>query len=438
MHLQSEAQALANMSPKISTLSGNIADLLLDVVFLVDANGILVDVSAGCEKLLGYRRDELISRPLFDFVAEQDRARTLEEAACIQSGVERVGFENRYLRKDGSLVDIMWSARRIDALGLRIGVARDITSRKQAERRQAALYAISEAAHQAPDLSSLCAQIHAILDELVGVAEMAVYTEDGDGHRPLYLKKGGADPSQALQMGTPLPPGWLALELGGRTGLVGELLLRSRDGAAYPDQDGELLQFTAGQVGMALERKRLQDDLLRHACHDELTGLPNRYLFFDRVGTALVRAQRARSRMGLLYVDVDDFKQVNDCHGHAAGDALLREVARRLAACARHSDTVARLGGDEFVLILEDLNVTEDAERIARQIDAAMQAPIALDGIELHIRASIGSAVFPDDGQYIEDLLKHADIAMYGQKRSRKSATVDMAPGPAASLETAR
>jgi diguanylate cyclase (GGDEF)-like protein len=177
---------------------------------------------------------------------------------------------------------------------------------------------------------------------------------------------------------------------------------------------------------------------LRHACHDELTGLPNRYLFFDRVGTALVRAQRARSRMGLLYVDVDDFKQVNDCHGHAAGDALLREVARRLAACARHSDTVARLGGDEFVLILEDLNVTEDAERIARQIDAAMQAPIALDGIELHIRASIGSAVFPDDGQYIEDLLKHADIAMYGQKRSRKSATVDMATGPAASLETAR
>jgi diguanylate cyclase (GGDEF)-like protein/PAS domain S-box-containing protein len=427
------------MSSIIATLSGNIADLLLDVVFLVDANGILIDVSAGCEKLLGYRRDELISRPLFDFVAEQDRARTLEEAACIQSGVERIGFENRYVRKDGSLVDIMWSARRIEALGLRIGVARDITARKQAERRQAALYAVSEAAHQAPDLPSLCAQIHAILDELVGVADMAVYTDDGGGgQRPLYPKKGGTDPCEALQPGTPLAPGWLALELGGRTGLIGELLLRSRDGAAYPAPDRELLQFTAGQVGMALERKRLQDDLLRHACHDELTGLPNRYLFFDRVGTAFARARRAGTRMGLLYVDVDDFKQVNDCHGHAAGDALLREVARRLSACARDSDTVARLGGDEFVLILEDLNVSEDAERIARQIDAAMQAPIGLEGVALHVRTSIGSAVFPDDGQHVEDLLKHADIAMYRQKRGRKSAPADPAPGPATGSDTAR
>jgi diguanylate cyclase (GGDEF)-like protein/PAS domain S-box-containing protein len=413
------------MSCTIGMLSANVADLLLDVVFLVDATGKLVDVSAGCERLLGYRPDEMIGRNLFDFVAEQDRARSLEEAARIQSGEEGIGFENRYRRKDGGLVDIMWSARRIDALGLRIGVARDITARKQAERRQAALYAISEAAHRAPDLASLCAEIHAVLDGLVGVTGMAVVTEDAcGGCRTIYLKSTAGDSSEARHFeqwrGMP-PPGWLALELRGTDGAIGGLLLRSRGDAAYPAQDCELLGFTAGQIGMALERKRLHDDLLRHACHDELTGLPNRYLFFDRIGTALARARRTGARMGLLYVDIDDFKQVNDVHGHAAGDELLRGVAARLANCARDSDTVARIGGDEFVLILEDLNSADDADRIAHQIGAAMAIPMRIDSAELAVGASIGCAVFPDHGQRIEELLKHADIDMYRQKKARKA-----------------
>lgn len=413
------------MSFTIGMLSANVADLLLDVVFLVDETGRLVDVSAGCERLLGYRPDEMIGRKLFDFLAPQDLARTREEAARIQSGDERIGFENRYRRKDGSLVDIMWSARRIDALNLRIGVARDITARKQAERRQAALYAISEAAHQAPDLASLCGEIHAVLDKLVGVIGMAVVTEDVcGGCRTIYLKNPEGDPpgSHHFEQWRGMPPqGWLALELRGRDGAIGGLLLRPRGEAAYPAQDRELLGFTAGQIGMALERKRLQDDLLRHACHDELTGLPNRYLFFDRIGTALARARRTGSRMGLLYVDVDDFKQVNDVHGHAAGDELLRGVAARLANCARDSDTVARIGGDEFVLILEDLNAADDASRIAQQIGAAMEIPIRIESVELRVGASIGCAVFPDHGQGIEELLKHADTCMYRQKKARKA-----------------
>jgi diguanylate cyclase (GGDEF)-like protein len=124
----------------------------------------------------------------------------------------------------------------------------------------------------------------------------------------------------------------------------------------------------------------------------------------------------------MLYVDVDDFKQVNDRHGHAAGDVLLRDLARRLLGCARHSDTVARLGGDEFVLILEDLSSVEDAERIAGEIESALRAPLCVDGAELHIGASIGIAVYPDDGDRIDSLLKHADMAMYRRKRARKPA----------------
>ena len=413
------------MTCTITSLSANIADLLLDVIFLVDSSGSIVDVSAGCVQMLGFRPEEMIGRRLFDFVAEEDRSRTQAEAARVESGLDRVGFENRYRRKDGGLVDIMWSARRIDERGLRLGVARDITARKQAERRQAALYAVSEAAHQAPDLGQLCARIHAVLDGLVGVAGMAVVTDDAQGAaHVIYLETSEscrlAAPGLARWRSAP-PPGWLVLELGGAASAAGALMLSSASGAPYPAPDRELLQFSAGQVGMALERQRLHDDLLRHACHDELTGLPNRYLFFDRIGNALARSRRTDARVGLLYVDVDDFKQVNDQLGHAAGDVLLREVGGRLADCARGSDTVARLGGDEFVLILEDLGTPEDAGRIARQICAVMEVPVRIDGIELRIRASIGSAVFPDDGQRIEDLLKHADQAMYVDKRERKA-----------------
>jgi diguanylate cyclase (GGDEF)-like protein/PAS domain S-box-containing protein len=420
------------MSCPITTHSANIADLLLDVVFLVDAQGILVDVSAGCEQLLGYRPDEMAGRRMLDFVAEEDRARTIEEAARVASGTERIGFENRYRRKDGSLVDIMWSARSIGSDGLRIGVARDITTRKQAERRQSALYAISEAAHRSPDLPTLCAEIHAILDELVGVAGMAVVTDDAGSTRVVYLDDDGPDrPAVRCLEGwrsASLPEGWLALELRGQGGVIGGLLLHAR-AAPYPAPERELLHFVAGQVGMALERKRLHEELLRHACHDELTGLPNRYLFFDRIHLALARAQRTGSRFGILYVDVDDFKEVNDRHGHAAGDILLREVAARLLGCARQSDTVARLGGDEFVMILEELSAAEDIERIARQIGAAVQGPVRVAGAELRIGASIGIARFPEDGEQIDTLLKHADLCMYSQKRERKSCRGERAAG---------
>ncbi|MFC5547120.1 diguanylate cyclase domain-containing protein [Massilia aerilata] len=422
------------MPAAIATLAGNIADLLLDVIFLVDPAGTIVDVSAGCQQLLGYSTDELKGRHLLDFVAEEDRQRTRDEAARVQAGIERVGFENRYRRRDGSLVDIMWSARRIDALDLRIGVARDITARKQAERRQATLYAISEAAHQAPDLPSLCARIHTVLDEQVGVAGMAVVTGDAAGRcRTIYQAgfDGTCPPGGAAHWRkTPLTDAYVKLELRGQHGIDGALLLHSRGDAPYSALDCELLQFTAGQIGMALERKRLQDELIRHACHDELTGLPNRYLFFDRVNIALARAHRSGTPMGLLYVDVDDFKQVNDVHGHAAGDLLLREVAARLTRCARQSDTVARLGGDEFVLVLEQLGAPEDAGRIARQLAAEMEAPMLLGNCQLNIRISIGSAVFPDDGVQIEDLLKHADIDMYRQKRERKAAAGGEAAAP--------
>jgi diguanylate cyclase (GGDEF)-like protein/PAS domain S-box-containing protein len=444
------------MVHSIRSLSANIADLLLDVVFLVDRNDVVVDVSAGCERMLGYRPTELIGRRILDFVVAEDRDSTRAEVARVEAGQDRVGFENRYLHKDGHRVDLMWSARWISDLGLRLGVARDISARKRAERRQAATYAISEAAFEAGDLAGLCAEIHGILDRMVGAPGMIVVTDPApqQGFKVIYRRDHDEHsrlPSRAClarwrtAAATPdvLAPDavrhvaggrlttWLMIELKGPSGTIGALLLRDRARTGYSAADRGLLHFVAAQVGLALERKRLHDDLMRSACYDELTGLPNRRLFFDRIRTAVARARRCHSRLGLLYVDVDDFKQVNDHHGHAIGDALLREVAARLVECARESDTVARLGGDEFVLLLEDLHAPEDADHCANKIRAALAQPVPTHGAPLHIGASIGIALFPDHADQVETLLMHADAGMYATKRIRTCDTDLGLPLPA-------
>jgi diguanylate cyclase (GGDEF)-like protein/PAS domain S-box-containing protein len=422
----------------------------------VDRNDVIVDVSAGCERMLGYRPTELIGRRILDFVVPEDREPTRTEGARVEAGQDRVGFENRYVHKDGRRIDLMWSARWIPDLRLRLGVARDISARKRAERRQAATYAISEAAFQAGDLAGLCAEIHGILDRMVGAPGMIVVTDatpqqgfkviyrrDHDEHSRLPSRACLARWRAAAATPDALAPGavrhvaggrlttWLMIELKGPAGTIGALLLRDHDRTGYSAADRGLLHFVAAQVGLALERKRLHDDLMRSACHDELTGLPNRRLFFDRIRTAVARARRCHSRLGLLYVDVDDFKQVNDRHGHAIGDALLREVAARLVECARESDTVARLGGDEFVLLLEDLQAAEDAEHCANKIRAALAQPVPTLGAPLYIGASIGIALFPDHADQVETLLMHADAGMYTTKRIRKGDTDPGAPVPA-------
>jgi diguanylate cyclase (GGDEF)-like protein/PAS domain S-box-containing protein len=433
------------MVHSIRSLSANIADLLLDVLFLVDRRGIIVDVSAGCERMLGYRPTELIGQYMLDFVVPEDRDMTLAEGARVLAGQDRIGFENRYLHKDGRAIDIMWSARWIADQGLRLGVARDVSLRKRAERRQAATYAISEAAFQAGDLAGLCEVIHGILDRLVGAPGMVVVTDPTpqQGFKVIYQHDHDEKsrlPSRACLAhwrGTASTPDalapdavrhvagrrlntWLMIELGGPAGTIGALLLRDRAGTGYSPADRGLLHFVAAQVGLALERKRLHEDLMRSACYDELTGLPNRRLFFDRIRTAVARARRGQSRLGLLYVDVDDFKQVNDRHGHATGDALLREVAARLLECARQTDTVARLGGDEFVLLLEDLQTPDDADRCADKIRAALAQPVPTQSAPLAISVSVGIALFPEHADQVETLLMHADARMYAKKRAQK------------------
>lgn len=157
---------------------------------------------------------------------------------------------------------------------------------------------------------------------------------------------------------------------------------------------------------------------LRHlAYHDALTDLPNRSLLYDRLDIAVKQAHRRGSRIGVLFLDLDDFKAVNDSYGHGAGDRLLVELATRLRNAVRAGDTVARLGGDEFVLLLDTVAGAEDAARVAAKVLAAVRAPFRRDGHDLLVTASIGVSMYPADGTSAEALVRSADAAMYRDKR---------------------
>jgi diguanylate cyclase (GGDEF)-like protein len=152
------------------------------------------------------------------------------------------------------------------------------------------------------------------------------------------------------------------------------------------------------------------------AHHDELTGLPNRRLLQDRYNQAVALATRRDRQVALLFLDLDGFKKINDAHGHAAGDSILQQVAERLRACIRKSDTACRYGGDEFVILLPELEGRDSAAAAARKIRARLAVPYVVDGRQITVTASIGVAVYPVDGREYGDLMRVTDGFMYRDK----------------------
>jgi len=223
-----------------------------------------------------------------------------------------------------------------------------------------------------------------------------------------------------------------ALALGGAVAMVFLLsrrlatqVLQSLDDAIAGQERLEV------QLAAVLETKEEYRTL---AYHDGLTGLPNRSLFQDRLGLAITHSSRLQGHLALLYLDIDDFKGVNDSFGHGSGDRVLVELARRIRAAVRAEDTVARLGGDEFVVLLAQVTGAGDAARVAAKVLEAVRPPFRVDGHEVSIAASVGVSVYPDDGTSSDDLVRHADGAMYRDKQ--RQATPD--PGAPAEDGEAR
>ncbi|MDQ7735090.1 sensor domain-containing diguanylate cyclase [Halomonas sp. SpR1] len=281
------------MAVDLQALYPKLIHLMLDTVFVVDADNQIVFVSDACESLLGYSPHELIGTPIKRYMYPDDLAATQDSIDRVMNGKPHVDFRNRYIRKDGGIVHILWSARWYEDESVRIGVARNVTALMQAE-----------------------------------------------------------------------------------------------------------------------------EELRYLAHHDPLTKLTNRALFYDRLVSGLSAAHRHQSSLALLFLDINDFKGINDVHGHAAGDRVLCTVARRLEGCVRETDTVARMGGDEFTVLLTDIKSTTAVAEKVDQILTVMNEPLGAEFGEVRMPScSIGVACYPADGKDADTLLSRADSQMYQVKR---------------------
>ncbi|HTA66369.1 MAG TPA: diguanylate cyclase [Xanthomonadaceae bacterium] len=431
----------------------HVLDLLLDAIVVVDGDGQVVFASAACERIFGYTPAEMIGRQMIGMVHPDDREMTNAAAEEIRAGTPNAHFENRYIRKDGRVVHVMWSARWSEQDQARVAVARDITDVKRAQSMEDALHAISDAAHTAEDLLDLFQRIHEIIGGLLPARNFFVALYDAKSDEltfPYFVDEFDQPPAprrldisptlsaQVIRTGKALlvtPTArepldligrivgrdsidWLGVPLSSHKGVIGALVVQSYSGdVRYTEKDKGLLQFVSTQVAAAIERKQTQTLLQHMAHHDALTDLPNRELFHDRLQAALALAKRNRQRLAVLYIDLDKFKQVNDTLGHTVGDLLLQDVARRIRECLRASDTVGRVGGDEFLVLLQDVPGPDDAAIVAEKIRIALARPFELAGHSLQIASSIGIAIHPDHGSEIQQLIRHADEAMYEAKR---------------------
>jgi len=392
-----------------------------DGFWLVDVStGHLVDVNEAASSMLGYTREELLKRGLADIDAQWSPEEIGPEVEKIKTA-GNMFFETRHRAKDGQIIDVEISVNYLPATDQFFSFIRNITERKKME-------------------GTLKQNIERFRD-LVETTSDVIWEIDQDGvYTYINLKIKdllGYDPSEVIGRKTPfdmmLPEERIRLEeafsaiVKDRKAFAnlenwnlrkdGRKVLLETGGVPFYDAEGQY----AGYRGIdrdITERKQTEERIQQMAYHDSLTGLPNRKLFSDRLGIALIHAQRNQKKTGVAMLDLDNFKDVNDTLGHAVGDLLLKATAERLKAALRKGDTVARFGGDEFVLILPELKVVEDAIKVAQKIVDSFRKPFLIDTHKLVVTTSIGIAVCPDDGTDEGVLLKNADIAMYQAKQA--------------------
>ncbi|GAB3316275.1 diguanylate cyclase domain-containing protein [Haliea atlantica] len=206
-----------------------------------------------------------------------------------------------------------------------------------------------------------------------------------------------------------------------RGAAVGVLKILSSRPSAFGWRDRKVLTYMAEVIAASIHTasRYAEDALFRKATRDHLTGLANRALFHDRLEHGLEQAARHGDHLGLVYVDMDELKALNDRHGHQAGDIALRTLGARLVSCARRSDTVARLGGDEFAVVLSPLQDRSAGEEVVARMQASLEERMLIGGEPRRLRASFGLALYPEDGISPDQLLEAADRAMYRAKRKR-------------------
>ena len=212
---------------------------------------------------------------------------------------------------------------------------------------------------------------------------------------------------------------WLGVPLKIENKIIGSMILQSyTDPNLYSKKDIKLMEFVSQQIATAIERKQAEEKLKFLSLYDYLTKLPNRVLFYDRMEQEIAYAKRERKKFSVMFLDLDNFKEVNDKFGHGIGDQVLQGIAKRFSKLLRKTDTICRLGGDEFIILLPRLaQPRENTVDVVRKIFSSLSEPFLIGENQIYINTSIGLALYPDDGEKEEDLIKSADKAMYMAKK---------------------
>lgn len=375
---------------------------LPDAVVAAGTDGRILFVNALAEQLFGYSPGELIGRPVETLWPERVRElyrRNMERYFATEHPLR---FETavRGVRRDGSefIGEMSWGIVDTTAGPVLLAVGRDVSERRAAENRLRAVAAIGERALAGADPAELAGEAVELLRSLLAVPSAAVRLADDS-------------PLTELRAGEPrLPEARSEHEFRLPIGPGDELVVDP--GRELSSEELSFVRAVANTLASALGRVRTEQRMRHEALHDPLTGLANRTLLRDRLEHAIARSERERSETGVLFIDLDNFKEVNDSHGHAAGDAVLVESARRLQAAVRPGDTVARIGGDEFVAVCEHVD-PNSALAVARRLQEALRPPFVAGSVCHQLSASIGVALSDRDP---ERMLANADAASYRAK----------------------
>lgn len=394
-------------------LSKTIMSYSLDVIGIFGSDGKALQISESVLQVWGYSPDEIVGKVLLDFVLPEDRDATYAAMEQVSSGRPIYNFENRYRRRDGIIVYMLWNATRFSGQDHFIGIGRDITAIKlsamrleESEERLRSLFEHHTDAVLAHDREGHFIDGNKALERLTQYSGDELHKL---GRASLVVSRERVRNNAYFEKALRGDPQSFRSALRRKDGTVIEA-----DVTYVPTRVKDRVVGVYGIVRDVTVAANYQRHIAYLASHDELTGLPNRALLGDRLRHAI--EQREPQPFAVLFMDLNRFKMVNDSLGHDRGDHLLKMTAERLRAAVREGDTVARLGGDEFVVMLERIESIDSVAKIADTLLKTVAQPFHLDGHELVVSTSIGCSVFPRDGTDPATLLKHADLAMYKAK----------------------
>jgi len=403
-----------------------LVDHALDGIITIDAGGVVQSFNPASERIFGYGCRDVLGRDINLLMPEFSK----EFDACFSGGqltgrYQRAGAirEISGRRKDGSArtIELTISEFYFDEQRLFTVILRDITKRKRSEE------ALRESEERHRTLAENTYDLISEIDCDERYLYLSPNYRDVLGFAPGELI-GRKVADQVYHEDCPAVKASFRRVFEHRTieqvifrfiHKSGELRWFESTGKTYRTATGESrVVFVSRDI---TERQRYEETIRHQAFHDALTGLPNRMLFKDRLALEIARAKRNKQMLAVLFLDLDRFKLVNDTLGHDMGDQMLKIIARRLVGYVREDDTVARLGGDEFTVLLPEILQAENAVKVARKILRAIREPVHIGVHELYISTSIGIALYPNDGEDAESLLKNADTAMYRAKENGKN-----------------